>query len=98
LARPLGMPSDVVEENEENQMRLKELGFGDKSIYETIKVILFDSMGFYSISPDLSYLLGWGGLAPQGFPFTSPNLSGLLDLYQTRGHRLDRCGLPNQLQ
>jgi hypothetical protein len=55
-------------------------------------------MGFYSISPDLSYLLGWGGLAPQGFPFTSPNLSGLLDLYQTRGHRLDRCGLPNQLQ
>ena len=37
LARPPRTPSDVVETKEERQMTLEELGFGDKSKYETIK-------------------------------------------------------------
>jgi hypothetical protein len=35
--------------------------------------------------------IGWGGLALQGNPFTSLNLSGLLVLVRTWGHRSDRC-------
>jgi hypothetical protein len=38
--------------------------------------------------------IGWGGLAPQGNPFTNLNLSGLLFSVRTGGHRSDRWGAP----
>jgi hypothetical protein len=68
-------------------MRSEKTGFRDKSKYETNKDECFWLIVWYSIGRDLSYLLGWGGLAPQGNPFTSLILSGLIDLSQIRGHR-----------
>ena len=66
VGRPPRMPSNVTETKEEQQvMRIEELGFGDKSKDDKIvDWFVFDRLDTLNRPWPLIFI-GWGGLAPQ---------------------------------